>query len=103
MNARNVRQDDNHDLGGRTFVMVGWESSASTQIADGLFLDLAGSSAAQPYLKKFKLTARLRSLLPVDLRLQCGREFHQRDTRNRPTKDVQDFAPKRPFSGLRYR
>jgi hypothetical protein len=41
--------------------------------------------AAYLEMQKFKLTARLRSLLPVDLRLQCGREFDQRDIRNRPT------------------
>jgi hypothetical protein len=39
--------------------------------------------AAYLEMQKFKLTARLRSLLPVDLRLQCGREFDQRDIRNR--------------------
>jgi hypothetical protein len=35
-------------------------------------------------MQKFKLTASLRSLLSVDLRLECGREFDQRDTPNRP-------------------
>ena len=33
----------------------------------------------QNQLQKFKLTARLRSFFPVDLRLQCGREFDQRE------------------------
>lgn len=39
---------------------------------------------AEHDLQKLKSTARVRSLLPVDLRLQRGREFDQRDTCNRP-------------------
>ena len=35
-------------------------------------------NAAYPEIQKFKLTARLQSLLLVELRLQCGREFDQR-------------------------
>ena len=46
---------------------------------------LVVNSAAGAVLQSFKLTARLRSLLPVDLRLQCCCKFDQRDTRPSPS------------------
>ena len=48
------------------------------------------SSRARPGIQGYTETG-LRSFLPVDLRLQCGREFIQRDTRTRPAAALRTF------------